>query len=270
MKTNFHTHTYRCGHARGDERAYAAAAFEAGFGLLGFSDHSPWPDDGGVPGVRMDASELPGYVSSLRALREAYRGRMDIRIGLECEYFPPYMGWLREKIDEFALDYVILGSHFRVDERSGRFIGWPNDIGGARDYVRHAVAGMETGLYAYLAHPELFLKWQPEWNDDIADACRELCRAARALDVPVEYNLEGVRSLRLGHQPGVGYPNRRFWEIAAEEGCAAVIGCDAHMPESLSDDADFEAARHLLEDELGMHECVEKLRLFNAQEGPTA
>ena len=41
MTENYHTHTYRCGHAVGTERDYVEAALKAGIRTLGFSDHTP-------------------------------------------------------------------------------------------------------------------------------------------------------------------------------------------------------------------------------------
>ena len=41
MIANYHTHTWRCRHADGTEREYVETAIEAGFKILGFSDHTP-------------------------------------------------------------------------------------------------------------------------------------------------------------------------------------------------------------------------------------
>ena len=35
----YHSHTARCGHARGADEDYAKTAFEHGYKLYGFSDH---------------------------------------------------------------------------------------------------------------------------------------------------------------------------------------------------------------------------------------
>lgn len=43
MKHNFHTHTSRCQHAVGTDEAYVEAALDAGFDVLGFADHAPFP-----------------------------------------------------------------------------------------------------------------------------------------------------------------------------------------------------------------------------------
>ena len=38
---NMHTHTTRCHHAAGEDREYVEKAIEAGYDVLGFSDHAP-------------------------------------------------------------------------------------------------------------------------------------------------------------------------------------------------------------------------------------
>ena len=43
MKTNYHTHTYRCKHAMGNDEHIVKRAIDAGIDILGFSDHNPWP-----------------------------------------------------------------------------------------------------------------------------------------------------------------------------------------------------------------------------------
>lgn len=248
MKTNFHTHTLRCRHAVGTERDYVQRAAEAGFEILGMSDHTPWPSN---DGVGMTVEELKDYVNVLRGLRDEYAGRMAIKIGLECEYFPQHEQWLRDTKAE-KLDYIIMGSHLGVVNGERVYFGNVTEGKGLYDYLRHTVKGLETGMYAYLAHPELCLRAYPQWDRAAADVCRELARACRDMNIPVEYNLEGVRAARKGNHPGICYPNRHFWDIAAEEGCTAIIGYDAHIPETLLDDSDWQTARRLIDEELQM------------------
>ena len=98
MLTNYHTHTTRCGHAEGTEEEYILTALRCGCKVLGFSDHTPWAyaTPGFVSRIRMLPSQLDDYVLTLRGLREKYADKLHIRIGLEAEYFPAYLGWLRE------------------------------------------------------------------------------------------------------------------------------------------------------------------------------
>ena len=101
MKYNYHTHTSRCFHATGRDEEYVLAAIEAGFDEIGFADHSPWKFDSDfVSDMRMHISELDDYCNSIKSLREKYKDKISIKLGLECEYFKKYLPWLKEKIKE--------------------------------------------------------------------------------------------------------------------------------------------------------------------------
>ena len=61
----------RCHHAVGEDEAYVLAALEAGFDELGFADHAPWPYASHfVSNIRMSMEDFPGYLQSIRRLRE--------------------------------------------------------------------------------------------------------------------------------------------------------------------------------------------------------
>ncbi|MBQ8752310.1 MAG: histidinol phosphatase, partial [Clostridia bacterium] len=158
------------------------------------------------------------------------------------------------------LDYLILGNHFADPESAGIYFGGARDTASVVDYVRATVKGMETGAFDCLAHPDVVLQMMPAWNDTIADAMRELCRAAKALHMPLEYNLLGLIYGRLDSRKGcLCYPNPRFWEIAAAEGCTAIVGLDAHQTAHMTQAQEYDEAYAYLES-LGMP-CIQELPL---------
>ena len=197
MLTNYHTHTTRCGHAEGTEEEYILTALRCGFKVLGFSDHTPWAyaTPGFVSRIRMLPSQLDDYVLTLRRLREKYADKLHIHIGLEAEYFPAYLGWLREEMERLDIEYLILGCHYDTtdeqDARASRFGGSPSTAHGRR-YAEQVVEALETGLYRYLAHPDLFLNRVTAFDADAEKACRDICAAAARLDIPLEYNMAGL------------------------------------------------------------------------------
>ena len=226
VKVNLHTHTYRCGHAKGTDEEYVLAAIDAGYDKLGFADHTPFPyKDGFINKDKMPVEELPGYIDAILSLKEKYKDRIEILLGLECEAVPEFFPFLREVRQR--MDYLILGSHGdkRIDPYSG-VLTEPEQL---RRYFEYTVEGMESGLFLYLAHPDVMLGRYPAFDDTAADLSRKLCREANRLRLPIEYNLYGVYK---GAKPGcLGYPCDDFWRIAAEENCVAVVGVDAHFPE---------------------------------------
>ena len=248
---NYHSHTPRCMHAVGAEEEYVLQAIASGMDELGFADHSPWPYKSDfVADMRMHISELEDYLATVRALQEMYAGRILIRCGLECEAFPEFYPWLRELLGSGRVDYLLLGNHYDTsdEQNNGPYFGRCSTPERAIRYMETTIAGMESGLFLYLAHPDLFLHRYSEFDETAEKICRELCAAAKRLDMPVEYNLLGMKRQAESRRRGyVGYTSDEFWRIAAETGNRAIIGVDAHDPEALDCAALYESARAKLE-----------------------
>lgn len=230
MLANYHTHTWRCGHAEGNEKEYAAAAVRAGLKVLGFSDHTPYDFFDAGPRnrpMRMPPEELPGYADSVRRLAEEYRGRLEIRLGVEAEYYPRYFPRLLELLRDNGVEYMILGQHYIGNEISEPYCGRPcADPAVLQRYAAQASEALETGLFAYFAHPDLIYF---TGSDAVYEReMRKLCRTARKMNTPLEINLLGIRD-------GRNYPDERFWRIAGEEKNTVILGCDAHLPEHTAD-----------------------------------
>ncbi len=81
MKANYHTHTQRCRHAQGTERDFVQSAVNAGVGILGFSDHAPFPDFDF--GLRMPYDELRPYLDAIGQLTEEFLSDIMLYKGLE-------------------------------------------------------------------------------------------------------------------------------------------------------------------------------------------
>ena len=235
MKTNYHTHTARCGHAVGTDEQYIEAAISQGYDELGFSDHVPWPYESGYTHthVRMTMDRLDEYVAAMREHKKKYADRINLLIGFECEYFPAYMNWLRDMKQEKRLDYLILGNHYDGSDETGMYFGNAKTAAELRRYVEMTVKGIESGVFAYLAHPDLFMRRYGRFDENCRAAARDLCQACKENNLPMEYNLHD--RYRLGELNRDGYPHPAFFDIAYDAGVDVIIGIDAHEPEELSD-----------------------------------
>lgn len=237
---NYHTHTTRCYHASGTEEEYVLSAIKAGYTELGFSDHTPWHYNSRYHStMRMEEDKLSDYVDTLLNLKEKYKDKISIKIGLECEYFPEYMGWLRETINKYSIDYIILGNHFDKTDETGIYYGRPLNKQQLTDYVDSCIEAMKTGLYSYLAHPDLA---NYDENDEFyAQEMTRLCMAAKEMDIPLELNLLGFSTKR-------HYPNVLFFVIAKKVGNRIIIGTDAHESEALLDKETYDKAYDFIHD----------------------
>ena len=250
---NYHTHTTRCRHANGTARDYVESAIAGGLKILGFADHSPYVFDGDYySGFRMKLEQTEDYVSSLLSLREEYRGKIDIYVGFEMEYYPAYFERTLEFLSQFDYDYLILGQHFIENEINAQYsASFGDNEEYLKKYADQCIEGMKTGAFSYLVHPDLAGFFGDE--KIYRYHARRICESAAELNIPLELNLLGVRGNR-------HYPRVEFWEEAARVGNDVIFGVDAHDPAWLNDNEPLHKAYELV-DSLGLN-VIDKLDSF--------
>lgn len=240
-KCNFHSHTVRCQHATGEEREYVEQAISEGFEMLGFSDHSPYLfKNGYVSHIRMEMSELEGYVNTIEALKKEYRDDITIFLALEMEYFPGIFEPTIEEIRQYPMDYLLLAQHFFYENE--RFISvrqnWTDEMH-LKTYVDLLTNALDTGYFNMVAHPDIV-----NFTGDEALYTKYMKKLADRLkeeQIPIEINVNGFREL-------CNYPDRRFVKIGAENGNEFIIGVDAHNPENFHDLASYQGCIKMAED----------------------
>lgn len=240
MDYNYHTHTSRCGHATGSDEEYVKRAIEAEIKHLGFSDHIPFIfPDGHEDNWRVPMDKAEEYVKSIRHLAKKYRDKVDIIIGFEMEYYPVHFDKMLNMARKCKADYLILGQHFIKNQH-------PSGVGsvGPTDseehlacYVDEVIEGMKTGVFSYVAHPDLvcFTGDDKVYHQHIT----RLCLAAKKLDIPLEINLLGIRNNK-------HYPTEKFWQIVGETGAPVTMGYDCHAPENFLDNEQLDKAYDLI------------------------
>jgi histidinol-phosphatase (PHP family) len=208
---------------------YVRAGLDAGLKILGISDHTPLPD-GRWAYVRMDMPELDDYHNEIAKAKEEVTG-IKILTAFECEYDPEYEAFYRETLLPRS-DYLVGGSHWFPRDGEWHGIEGPEDFPAYADYL---VAGIESGLFLFQAHPDLFAGKSLTWDDAAEDCSRRILAAAEAADMVLEINAYGIRKPWIDTPEGrrAKYPWNRFWKCAAEYDISVVINSDAHRPEDI-------------------------------------
>lgn len=240
MIYNYHTHTYRCHHATGEEEEYIKRAIENGVKYMGFSDHIPLKfPNGNESYYRVPVCEGKDYCDSIKKLREKYKDQIEISIGFEMEFYPKYFDIMLKNAIEYGGEYLILGQHFDVSEDTFgvHVLKEINDVNVLKRYVDAVIMGMRKKVFTYVAHPDLV-----NFTGDIEiyrEENRKICVAARELNIPLEINLLGVRENRC-------YPNEIFWEMAGEEKSPVTFGFDSHDVMAAYDGESLQKANELV------------------------
>lgn len=259
MLASYHTHTYRCRHAFGSEEKYIKKAIAEDLAILGFADHAPMPyKNGHVSTYKMLPAQLDDYFDTLLGLREKYKNEIDIKIGLEAEYYPSIWEDSLALWSKYPLDYLILGQHFVPEESPdpSLYTAYPTtDDSRLSLYTDTIITAIETGKFSYVAHPDI-LNYRGDTEFYISEAQR-LIRAAIEHKMPLEFNLLGMREQR-------NYPNSLFWNEVARLGAEAVVGCDSHSPQRVCDSGEVKMAERYLSDKsIKVRDRIELVNPFN-------
>lgn len=226
MLSNYHTHTYRCQHATGEDEEYVKRAIDAGIKKLGFSDHAPMPyPEGYISYYKMANDEAEEYMSSVLALGEKYKDKINIHVGFEAEYYPEIFDECLKYWRRLGAEYIILGQHFTMGaewEQTRRASSLPSDNEALLHYTDTCCEALSTGKFTYFAHPDLLNYIGDDVNTYERCVC-EVVRASNDTKTPLEINFLGIKTNR-------NYPSERFWEIASKYNPSVIFGIDAHSP----------------------------------------
>lgn len=241
MKTNFHTHNFRCGHAIGNVEDYVKEAVKHGYTELGISDHAPVPK---YYNDRMKMEELEGYLLEIEEAQKKYEGKIKIYKSLEIEYFPEFQNYYEEL--KKKLDYLVLGLHaFKMTGETNIFNAWKINC---KEYVlaygKYMVEAIKSGYFDYIAHPDLYMSAYRKWNEHTEKIAHDICKAAEETQLPMEVNANGIRKTLSRHPEWTryAYPYREFWEVASKYDVRVIIGSDSHDYRTMEDEA-MELAR---------------------------
>ena len=243
IKHNYHTHTSRCKHASGTAEDYANSAAEKGLDILGFSDHGPFPDNRWND-VRMEYEELDAYGKDIDALKP----RKDIIIlkGMECDWVEDYKNYYTDELlGKRNYDYLSGGMHWFKVKGEWIFCYQPEAAGNLKYYTEHIIGMMESGIFDFVCHPDLFSRFTDRWTDETDVLSREICSAAESFKIPLEINGYGLRKPKMDFADGrrFAYPHPRFWEIASDYDIKVLCNSDAHRPEDV--DASINQCREM-------------------------
>ena len=245
---DYHTHHERCGHAAGSLRDYIESAIAKGLRGIGLSDHSPIYHLGdnphALPRTAMAQGELSVYFAEMAALRDEYRGIIDVRLGIESDYVPGWGEHYRKMWRGFNLDYVLGSVHF-VGGAWSLFqrklpLGYTTESA-FREYFDNVIGAARSGAYDILAHFDVIKTFGhvpaqiTEFEPNVRAAVEALAEAGMAM----ELNTSGWRK-SIDEQ----YPSRWILEHAKRCGVPIVLGSDAHHPNDVA--GDFDRAVELL------------------------
>jgi histidinol-phosphatase (PHP family) len=234
-----HCHTPLCKHAFGAPDEYAVVAIARGFKGITFTCHCPLPG-GFSAGVRMAPDQFDDYVAMIAATRKAFAGRLDVRLGLESDYYPGVEPWLAKLHARVPLSHVLGSIHYQVSDY--RKMYYTGDIHRYQElYFDHLARSAECGLFDTLSHPDLIKNESPaDWDfKRLRPHIQHALERIAATGVAMELNTSGLQKALREMNPSLDQ-----LVLMRKLDIPVVIGSDAHVPQRVGDG--YPAALRLL------------------------
>lgn len=225
-----HSHTTLCKHAIGAPSEYADVAVARGLRGMFVTCHNPMPN-GFSSHVRMLPEQMDEYLELVEKLREDYADQLDVRLGLEADYYVGYEKWVEEQLDAHPFHYVLGSVHPQLPEYKRDH--WVDDpLENQKLYFNNLADAAETGLFDSLAHPDLIKNETPyDWDlDKIMPSIRQALDRIAATGIAMELNTSGADKIVPEMNPCPEMLAEMF-----ERGIPVTIGADAHSPYRVAD-----------------------------------
>lgn len=244
MLPDYHFHTNFSGDSQTPMRTQLERAISLGMTSLCVTDHHDYD----VDSVIDFTLQTDRYFEAMSALREEYKGRIDLRIGIELGLQTHLKEYYRELLSGYPFDFVIGSTHF-INRKDPAYPEFFEGRGEQKAYLQYFQATLDNvkniDNYDVAGHIDYIVRYGPNkalyysyeaYRDILDDILREIIERGKG----IECNTAGFRK-------GIGQPNpcadvlKRYKELGGE---IITIGSDAHIPEDLG--ADFQTARELL------------------------
>lgn len=179
----------------------------------------------------MAPEQFDDYVALIADARERRAQQVDVRLGLESDYYPGVQPWLERLHDRVPLHHVLGSVHMQMTQyRETYYKGDP--FAYQQLYFEHLAEAAETGLFDTLAHPDLVKNEAPDaWIFSRIQPYieRALDRIAKT-GVAMELNTSGLNKALPEMNPGVS-----MLTLMHARGIPVVLGADAHSPDRVAD-----------------------------------
>lgn len=237
MKKNFHSHTVYCNHSDLTVEESIRLHREAGYTVLGISEHAPIP--GYTDSYRLQEDQVDEYINEVREAAKRAEG-IEVLCGVEAEYIVgdrehlEYLRELRKKAD-----YLVMANHIVGDLKGGDFVHFSRNNPEPKHLKMNAQLireGWNTGLFAFIAHPDSILK-RYRWDRYAHEMAHEIGRFAQESGAILEINANGIRygGNRSEDEGTHAYTNLNFWRIVGEYRVNVIVSGDTHFARDITD-----------------------------------
>ncbi|WP_122642591.1 histidinol-phosphatase HisJ family protein [Luxibacter massiliensis] len=239
ITSDFHMHTDFSSDSDASARQMIEAAIQKGLKTVCITDHNdadyPFHEEMGVSAFAFDLGE---YFKVLGQLKEEYRDKIDVRIGIEIGLQPHLGAYCKELVNQYPFDFVIGSIHVvhGQDPYYGEIFEGRTDEEVYRETFEATLENVEAVHdFDVLGHIDYVVRYgmgqardysYQKYKDEIDAVLKKLISEGKG----IEMNMAGFK-----YGLGFCHPHpdviRRYRELGGE---IITVGADGHRPEHIA------------------------------------
>ncbi|MFQ3549352.1 MAG: histidinol-phosphatase [Armatimonadota bacterium] len=246
MKTSYHCHSV-LSDGENSIVEMVNSAIEHKIDVFGISDHYVLRPDHNDVWWSLKLDGLDDYVNAVLAIKEKYKDKIDIKLGLEADYFSETVDELKEIISKYNFDYVIGSIHFldgfNVDESKENWDNLSEDKRNEcmKDYWGKVADMANSKAFDFAGHLDLYKKFGYHPTVDLTKEMQNAFNAIADVKLPIELNTSGWYKECLEQ-----YPSMYVLKECFNRDIDIVVTADAHNIKHV--DRDYDRAFKMLSD----------------------
>lgn len=244
--TDYHMHSI-LSDGRNTHEEMVRAAIGKGLQEIGFTDHLCLKH---VEWAIADV-DIPVMTEQIHTLQDKYADQIQIKYGIEIDYFPDKEEEIGQLIHELPLDYVIGSVHFigdwNFDTDKSLYGKWTNDHL-YEMYYSLVQQAAQSALFDIIGHLDIIKKFQIYPESDQSTLIEKTLKTIKENDLVVELNTSGL------DRPCAEFcPSPSIIDLCYQNHIPLTLTSDAHRTDQVA--RHFKSAVNLLR-EIGVAELV--------------
>lgn len=248
IKRDGHMHSRYCPHGTKDTfDEYISVALENGLEEITFTEHMPIPrdffDNKFLSECAPTVDEIEAYFSELKLVKEKYKDKIKINIGVEVDYIEGFEDYIRDLLNKYGniIEDSILSVHFVKDEEEyycidtiDYFEKLLNKLGIVEKvydkYYESLLKAIKSDLGIYkpkrIGHPNLIRIFNKKYPVEYKNQhiLNSIVNELKNREYEVDYNTAGLRKEFCGE----AYLSGDLLDLVRENNIKIVYGSDAH------------------------------------------
>lgn len=231
QKIIYHIHNEICKHSTNKLDEIVAYALKHGYKELYFTEHPPIRVKCFYQQRRPSEEDIKNLTKRIAEVNKQYEGKLHIYFGYELEYSKPDRWYYQELAKDPYPEFLIFGNHmygsiFDIKELPAPLVMMrtktPEQL---EEFDENNYAAMSSGMFSWVAHPEIFLNSYRKWNENSIRVCNNIIKWAIQYKLPLGFN---VNFRDWETKSRWHYPCKHFWELVAKTDIPVIIEADSH------------------------------------------